>query len=306
MNSVLRTDRASRVLVTGLGGFTGRYLRPALEAGGFEVHGLFAPGLDSTARLPGSNDHVADLLDLATLKAVVRRIKPSHVLHLAAISFVAHDDAAAIYATNIVGTRNLLDALSAAGPPLCVVLASSASIYGNAITELITEEVAPHPANDYGVSKLAMEHLASIWTDRLPLTIARPFNYTGVGQSEKFLVPKIIKAYKGQARALELGNLAVERDFSDVRDVAAAYVGLLQTPAAGVVNICSGNTHTLQSILEAAQAITGHRLEIQINPALVRPNEVRRLRGSNARLQSLLPGWSPRPFRETLDWMLAA
>ena len=294
------------MLVTGLGGFTGRYLRPALEAGGYEVHGLFAPGVDSTARPPGPNDHVADLLDLTTVKAVVHRVKPSHVVHLAAISFVAHDDAAAIYATNIVGTRNLLDALSSTGAPDCVVLASSAGIYGNAVAELITEDAPPCPANDYGVSKLAMEHLASLWADRLPVTIVRPFNYTGVGQSENFLVPKIVKAYKAHAPALELGNIAVERDFSDVRDVAAAYVQLLQIPGAGVVNICSGTTHTLQSVLEAAQSITGHRPEIQINPALVRSSEVRRLRGSNARLRALLPGWSPRPFRETLSWMLTA
>jgi nucleoside-diphosphate-sugar epimerase len=306
MNSVPPTDTASRVLVTGLGGFTGRYLRHALEAVGYEVHGLFAPGLDWTARSPGPNDHVADLLDLATVKAVVRRVKPSHVMHLAAISFVAHDDAAAIYATNIVGTRNLLDALSSTDAPHCVVLASSASIYGNAVAELITEEAPPRPANDYGVSKLAMEHLAWLWADRLPVTIVRPFNYTGIGQSDKFLVPKIVNAYKTQAPALELGNIAVERDFSDVRDVADAYVQLLQVPSASVVNICSGTTHTLQSVLEAAQSITGHRLEIQVNPVLVRPNEVRRLRGSNARLRALLPGWSPRPFRETLNWMLTA
>ncbi|MFZ6649805.1 GDP-mannose 4,6-dehydratase, partial [Undibacterium sp. TJN25] len=109
------------------------------------------------------------------LQHAVHDIQPDVVAHLAAISFVAHGDADAIYRTNVVGTRNLLDALaSLPTKPRAVLLASSANIYGNTNTGILAETEPAQPANDYGVSKLAMEHVARLWMDQLPITITRP------------------------------------------------------------------------------------------------------------------------------------
>ena len=238
---------------------------------------------------------------------MLESVRPTHIVHLAAISFVAHGDVEAIYRTNIVGTRNLLAAIDEAKLEHLrhILVASSANVYGNARVDAIGEDTPPRPDNDYAVSKLAMEHLTALWRDRLPITVVRPFNYTGVGQSLQFLVPKIVDAFRCRAGRIELGNLDVERDFSDVRDVVEAYARLLAAPAGAVLNVCSGNTHSLLDILRIATDLSGHTPEVSVNPAFVRANEVRRLRGSNAALRERIGEWTPRPIRETLAWMLA-
>ena len=136
--------------------------------------------------------------------------------------------------------------------------------------------------------------------------MVRPFNYTGRGQSENFLLPKIVAHFRSRAERIELGNLDVWRDFSDVRAVAQAYRRLLETDAAGqVVNICSGRTFALRQVVQMVQNLTGHRLEIVVNPDFVRADEVRTLGGNPARLRGLIGSWENPPLEETLAWMLA-
>lgn len=292
--------------VTGVAGFTGRYLAPALQARGYRVCGLVQqpPG----GSLPEiERAYEGDLFDTERLVALLRDERPEVVVHLAAVSFVAHGDAEAIYRTNLLGTRGLLQALAEVGSARHVLLASSANVYGNATAGMLDECVPPAPTNDYAVSKLAMEHVARLWAHKLPLTLVRPFNYTGVGQAGHFLVPKIVGHFARRTPVLELGNLEVERDFSDVRMVVEAYVRLLEQPASGqTYNVCSGQGHTLMDILATLERLSGFRPEIRVNPAFVRPNEVRRLVGDPARLTSTV-GPLPRvPLTDTLAWMLDA
>jgi nucleoside-diphosphate-sugar epimerase len=295
----------SRVLVTGMNGFTGVHLKAALTQAGYEVHGTVRAG-----EVADATHHVAELSDLVALRAVIERVAPRHVVHLAAVSFVAHDDVEAIYKTNIVGTRNLLHALadsSHVGSALgTVLLASSANVYGNAVADPIGEEEPLHPANDYAVSKFAMEQMAALWAQELPITMVRPFNYTGVGQSRKFLIPKIVEAFASQAETIELGNLDVHRDFLDVRDVVEAYVRLLEISPRGTFNVCSERAYSLRETIDMVSELSGHQLEIRVEPQFVRANEVKVLRGSAGRLKALMPDWQPRPLRETLCWMLTA
>lgn len=294
---------APRVLVTGLNGFTGQHLAGVLQRAGYEVHGTVRS--DET---PDATRHIADLADVDGLRRVIAHVAPRHVVHLAAVSFVAHDDVDAIYRTNVVGTRNLLRALADSGGVAAglgtVLLASSANIYGNAPVDPIPEEQPPHPANDYAVSKSAMEQMAALWTDKLPITLVRPFNYTGAGQSKQFLIPKIVDAFARRAPQLELGNLDVDRDFSDVRDVVDAYHRLLEASPRGTFNICSERGCSLREVLRLVSELSGHHVDVRVNPAFVRANEVKSLRGSATRLRTLLPDWQPRPLRDTLAWML--
>jgi len=292
-----------RALITGINGFTGRYLAPELQAAGYRVFGTGHHGESG-----GTDIYTVDLCDRDGLGAVVAEVRPDVVAHLAAISFVAHGDAETMYRVNLVGTRRLLEALAALGaPPHAVLLASSANIYGNAPVELIDESVVPAPANDYAVSKLAMEYLARLWMDRLPIVITRPFNYTGVGQPLHFLLPKIVAHYRARAPVIELGNTDVARDFSDVRTVAVAYRRLLEAaPAGEVFNVCSGNAYTLTDVLRMMGDIAGYEIQVTINPAFVRANEVKRLVGSNRKLLRAIGPLPWIPIEETLQWMYGA
>jgi len=292
---------AKRVLITGSEGFTGRYVCQEFQSAGWEVWGA---GVTSIS----DRDHylTIDLLKPETLKPIADVVKPDVVVHLAASAFVAEHDATIFYHTNLLGTRNLLEALcQSLSPPDCTILASSANVYGNSDLEVLSEESTTHPANDYAVSKLAMEYLAKTYFDRLPIIITRPFNYTGVGQSERFLIPKIVNHFKRRAEIIELGNLDVAREFSDVRDVAKIYQLLAQrNPIGETINLCSGAPIALRDCLHMASELSSHDIEIKVNPAFVRDNEIKRLSGDRRKLESLIATPKPRPFKETLAWML--
>lgn len=292
--------RTMRALITGIKGFTGRYVAAELEAAGWEVWGI------GGHEEPGDPRYRhADLADTQRLSSVVREIQPDAVVHLAAIAFVGHGDADAFYRVNLIGTRNLLTALSSAAKrPDCVLLASSANIYGNSTEGVLNESTPPNPANDYAVSKLAMEYMARLWLDSLPIVIARPFNYTGVGQAESFLLPKIVAHFRRGAEVIELGNLDVWRDFSDVRSVARAYRRLLEVrPVGETANVCSGRAHSLREALAIAERITGHSLRVELNRAFVRANEVKTLCGDPSKLRALIGEWDTPPLEATLRWM---
>lgn len=278
-----------RVMVTGHGGFTGRYVSRALQDRG---HELVTSNVDVTSH--------------GEVRAAVADLQPEGVVHLAAVAFVHSDVFAEFYAVNQIGTFNLLDALAQESPGARVLLASSANIYG-ATAGYLDEDTPPTPVNHYAVSKWAMETGAALWRDRLRVTIVRPFNYTGVGQEERYLIAKIVAHFRRRDPEIRLGNLDVQRDFGDVRSVAAAYCGLLEAPlAGGVFNVCTGVTHSIRDVLRLANEITGHHPKVTVDPAFVRPNDIPLLAGNAQRLQAALPDWAPRTLPDTLKWMLSS
>ncbi|MFD1193914.1 NAD-dependent epimerase/dehydratase family protein [Seohaeicola saemankumensis] len=293
-----------RALVTGRYGFTGHYVAEALATAGWDVWGACSHPTEDMGPL----DRVADLTDAVSVSQLVDDVRPDAVVHLAGIAFVGHGSVDDFYHVNLLGTRNLLEALSRGGHgQRGVVLASSANVYGNARQTPITEDTPASPANDYGVSKLAMEYASRLFADDLPIVITRPFNYTGVGQDPKFLVPKIVSHFRSRAAHIELGNLEVQRDLSDVRDVARVYSALLESRDAHgkILNVCSGQTLSLKDIVDMCCKITGHEIELVVNPAFVRYDEVKILKGDAARLEAIIGPLKLRPFEQTLEWMLS-
>lgn len=289
------------VLITGIAGFTGFHLAAELREAGYRVAGTVAPG-----HLPYAPDlHTCDLTDPAAVRKVVAEVRPDRVVHLAAISSVAHKDNEAFYRVNVLGTMHLLEALGAEGiAPSKVLLASSAQVYGSAARDVVDESICPRPVNHYAASKLAMEHMAATWFDRLPIVVARPFNYTGVGQTDSFLIPKIVDHFAKRKERIELGNTFVEREFNDVRSVCLIYRLLLESTTVGLsLNVCSGTGHALMSIIAALEKTAQMSIKIDVNPAFVRPNELKRLVGSTAKLEAAIGPVLFPDIEETLKLM---
>jgi GDP-6-deoxy-D-talose 4-dehydrogenase len=287
-----------RVLITGAHGFTGAYVRDELVSAGYQVIGTCVGGL------PREGELRLDITSLDDCRRVIESTRPDFIVHLAAISFVAHEVPLDMYQVNVLGTLNILQACADVGHrPDKVLIVSSANVYGNA-GGVIDESIMPAPVNHYAASKLAMENLVRTWFDRLPIVMVRPFNYTGKGQAARFLIPKIVWHFVNKRPVLELGNLDVARDFSDVRTVAKLYRDLLESDAESeVVNICSGEPYTLRQVIDMVSDASGHKLEIRVNPAFVRENEVKVLVGSPSKLRHLAPDVQSIDFRETIKWM---
>jgi len=293
-----------KALVTGIAGFTGRYIAEALANRGISAVGIAhsSDSIDHVTRV-----HAVDITNASAMRDVVLAERPDYVVHLAAITFVEHGNVEEIYRTNLMGTRNLLEALTALNPPpRCILLASSSNIYGNRQEGIMRESLLPDPVNDYSVSKVAAEMIAGLYRSRLPICIVRPFNYTGVGQAPEFLIPKIVQHVRAGAKTIRLGNLEVARDFSDVRFVAEAYCRLLECRAAvsQTVNVSSGKAFRLEEILHKVTAIAGRSLQVEVDPALIRSSEVRKLWGDSSLLDDLIGPIDRIPLDETLRWML--
>lgn len=291
----------NRVLVTGASGFTGAHLCKHLLEHNYEVIKTGRSGPDNIDQLIE-----CDLSDLDGLASLLSTHKPNFVIHLAGLSFAAHPNPSELFQVNLFGTENLLKAIHSSGVDVKkVILASSANVYGEAETDVLAETRCPSPVNFYASSKLAMEHMAQTWYNRLPIVITRPFNYTGPGQDEKFLIPKIVNHYVSKSKELQLGNLEVSRDFSDVRMVCRWYRLILESDARSeIVNLCSARLNSLQDILNYAEELTGHSLKVTVNPAFVRQNEILKLRGSNLKLNSLIGEHPTLDLKGTVKWMI--
>lgn len=291
-----------KVLVTGGNGFTGRYLVPLLKSAGFETISLEhdeIKGVSVSGRV--------DITKYEDLKRLLHHVEPQYIIHLAGISFANHPRPLELYDVNLLGTENLLRATYETVPNLKkIILASSASIYGSCNSTHIDETVCPSPVNHYAVSKLAMEHMAKTWMSQLPIIIVRPFNYTGPGQDKKFLIPKIIYHYSKKLPTIELGNVNVARDFTDIRIICQYYLKLLKENinAGQIVNLCSGRLISLTEILTSMNHMTGHYLEVKINPDFVRESDVLELRGNPDKLYSMIGRQIHPDMVETLKWML--
>jgi len=310
-----------QIFVTGATGFAGSHLVDQLLAQGHSVTALLHPAT-SHQELP---DHPAmsgiegDLLDPRSLQTAVASVQPDVIYHLAGQAYPARswNNPALTIAINTGGTANLLDAAVAVGRPR-VVIVTSAEIYGYVSqSDLpLTEASIPQPRHPYGVSKWAAAMLTAVYWQRygLPVVEARPFNHIGPRQALGFVVPDFasqLAAIKlGQKPAqLSVGNLDAQRDFTDVRDIARAYIALAERgePGEGYI-ICSGQPVSIHYLLNVLIDAAGVSVDITYDPARMRPSDTPCLYGSYAKIQQAT-GWQPEiHLRQALgdaldDWL---
>jgi GDP-4-dehydro-6-deoxy-D-mannose reductase len=293
------------LLVTGASGFVGRTLL-----------GMAGPGsIGPFARVLPLSDEV-DLRQPDRVRSAIAGKVPDAVIHLAAISFVPDSIARPreTYDVNLHGTINLLEALLEQGFNGAFLYVSSGDVYGAVQAEglPISEERLPKPRNPYSASKLAAEAYCYQLSQRsrVRVLIARPFNHIGPGQSERFAVAgfakQIAEIRQGRrAPLIEVGNVDVTRDFSDVRDVVRAYLRLLESGVSGeAYNVCSGIERNVGEVLRRMLELSGVRAEVKRVSDKLRPNEQTRHYGSNRKLCENTR-WAPEvPFEQSLRDLL--
>ncbi len=275
----------NKVLITGINGFTGKYLKKYLEENNYEVYGI-----SNQIDQDDSTIFQCDITNIEEIKEILIKIQPNYIVHLAAISFVQHANIQEIYNVNVIGTQNLLDACTEIKRSIKkIILASSATVYGNQSHSILDETLCPNPNNHYGISKLAMELLAKTYFQKLPILITRPFNYTAPGHGEMFIIPKIAQAFKTKQKELELGNLEVYREYNSINYVCEVYLKLMQTEATSeIVNIASGKIHSLNEIIALFEKESNHTILIKRNPLFIRNEETFRLTGDIRKLSSII------------------
>lgn len=311
-----------RIFITGATGFAGSHLVRKLLGLGHHVIALLHPASSHQA-LPES-PHVqsvaGDLLDLASLKIAVTEAQPDTIYHLAGQASPSRSwlDPALTLAVNTGGTANLLEAAVEYGRPRVVVV-TSAEIYGRVQPDQLplTESSPPKPGHPYGVSKWAAGKLVPLYWQRyqLPVIEARPFNHIGPNQALGFVVAdfasQLARIKLGhQSDGMSVGNLNSERDFTDVRDVAQAYIDLASSghPGEGYL-ICSGRAVSIQQVLDIMLEQIGVPVEVEQDADLMRPSDTPRLCGSYAKIKAHT-GWQPqyslrRSLSDALDDWLA-
>jgi GDP-4-dehydro-6-deoxy-D-mannose reductase len=278
--------------VTGGGGFAGQHLLAALEG---------------PASAPEREE--LDLLDGAAVRSALREVRPSLVFHLAALASVGRswDEPAETLLANLEMTVNLLEAVRLEAPRAAVVVAGSGEVYGPPDRLPVDESAPLRPQNPYATSKAACDLLAGQYADAHGLSVVRTraFNHAGPGQSEEYVVGTLTRqvaeaeAAGSSSVVLRTGNVDSARDFTDVRDVARAYVAAAELPP-GAYNVCSGRAVSVRELIELLRAAASIEIRHEVDPARVRAHDVPEVRGSAERLRAAT-GWSPEiPLERTV------
>jgi len=297
--------------VTGAAGFAGSHLLDALARDGIETVAWHRPSGSPPRHVPGVTWQPVDLLDRYAVARAVGAINPAEVYHCAGAAHVGRSwkSSQHTFAVNVLGTHHVIEGLRETAADARLLIPSSAMVY-SAASEPLTEDHALVPSSPYGLSKLAQE-MAGRDNGRAPAVfVARPFNHFGARQDPWFVTSgfaqRIADIEAGRRDpVLAVGNLEARRDLTDVRDVVRAYRLILERGAPErPYNVCSGRAIAIRDLLEMFLSRARVRIEVTVDPARYRPNDLPLMLGDSSRVRSEL-GWSPTiPTEQTVDELL--
>jgi GDP-4-dehydro-6-deoxy-D-mannose reductase len=294
------------IVVTGANGFAGRHLTHALHARGDRVLPWH--------RQSGVGVRAVDVLDRDAVRRAVAEDRPAQLFHLAGAPHVGDSwrNSLPTLQVNVLGTSHLLDAVRLEHPACRVLVVTSGMIYKPG-PDALDEDAPLVPSNPYGLSKLAQDQLAQLTAvqDGLDVVVARPFNHVGPAQDPSFAIASFCRQIAmievGQMPPdLRVGNLDARRDLTDVRDVVAAYLRIMDHAQRGsALNVCSGRAYRIGDLLDTLRGLASVAITTSADPDRMRPSDIPILLGSASRLKQTL-GWAPTiPIEVTLADTLA-
>ena len=278
-----------KALITGVSGFVGQHLQQYLSLQSIPVYGT------SRIRRKEKNWIVLDLLSQEEIVSLLKDIQPSHIFHLAGISNVKYSwaERREVMEANIITTINLLEAVKKVNKGIRVITIGSSEEYGRTVKIKVSENDLLNPISPYGISKTAVSMLARQYytADNMNVIHVRPFNHIGPGQRLGFVTSDfahqiaLINKSKTKQRIMKIGNLDTIRDFTDVRDIVAAYYEIAVNGNAGqIYNVCSGKGTEIKEILNILLDFSKTPIEIVVDDSKMRPSEIVTLIGCNEKL----------------------
>lgn len=288
-----------KVLIFGVGGFVGGYLAREFLDCGYTVCG--SDKKKSTMIPDEVQFQEGDLLDAEQVINLIEKASPDIVVNLAAISSVGTSwkIPQATISVNVVGALNIMEAARRCSVMPKVMFIGSSEEYTTSDAP-INEKTPLNANNPYGISKMTQECFAQVYRERYGMKIycVRPFNHTGIGQSDSFVLPSFCKQVaeiekSGKSGVIKVGNLAVERDFSDVRDIVRAYRMIVESEdCSKIYNVGSGRAYSLAELLEYIISLSNQKISIEMDPSRVRPIDTPRICCDFGEIEEDL-GWRP-------------
>lgn len=268
------------VLIFGAGGFVGSYLSQEFIEHGYNVFG--SDKVHNTMLPSEVIFEPADLMDAEAVEKLVNKISPDIIVNLAAISSVGASWGIPqlTMQVNVVGALNIMEAArkSEKKPRILFVGSSEEYIASNSP---MNEKTGLDASNPYGISKVTQEQFAKLYKEQYGLKIycVRPFNHTGVGQRDSFVLPSFCKQVveiekSGVPGKIQVGNLTVKRDFSHVKDIVRAYRMIVESDNCDTIyNVGSGTAYTLEAMLQYVINMSGQKIEIEVDQSRFRPTD---------------------------------
>lgn len=296
----------NRLLVTGATGFIGRHVLTKMQDCGFEVHAT------TRERSPLSQVenvcwHTVDLLNTDQVLNLLKKISPTHLLHLAWYAFPGKFWTAEENLSWVGATLELCRAFSQFGGKRAV-LAGSCAEYAWNNEGACSERMTPcQPSTLYGTCKLATQKIVSSWFHQTGVSAAwgRVFFLYGPFENRTKLVSSVISSLLAEQPARCSSGKQV-RDYMHVEDIAGAFASLLESDVTGVVNIGQGEPVSVKDIVSKIASLIGRPELLELDAIALKEDDPMVLYAETTRLRTEV-GFHPRynlqsGLQQTIEW----